>query len=105
MLPLNWDYVDRIQQLETLASVNGHLIAEDGLLSMMMPDGGVKRFSKQHIPGMTNYRISSKVLTCQRINTERLLLLWWRKYLRVKLMASKKEHHILAYQVVRIARH
>ncbi len=38
------DYVDRIQQLETLASVNGHLIAEDTrLLSMMMPDGGVKR--------------------------------------------------------------
>ncbi|MGI6127890.1 MAG: hypothetical protein ACOYEF_13155 [Planifilum sp.] len=38
------DYIDRIQQLETIAFVNGRLIAEDTrLLSMMMPDGGVKR--------------------------------------------------------------
>jgi hypothetical protein len=38
------DYADRIQQLETLASVNGRLIAENTrLLSVMTPDGVVKR--------------------------------------------------------------
>jgi hypothetical protein len=38
------DYADRIQQLETLASVNGQLIAENTrLLSVMTPDGVVKR--------------------------------------------------------------
>jgi hypothetical protein len=38
------DYADRIQQLETLASVNGQLIAGNTrLLSVMTPDGVVKR--------------------------------------------------------------
>ncbi|MGB4504829.1 MAG: hypothetical protein WBI44_08035 [Syntrophaceticus sp.] len=38
------DYVDRIQQLETLVSVNGHLIKKDTkLFSIMTSDGKVKR--------------------------------------------------------------
>lgn len=38
------DYVDRVTQLETLASVNGHLIDGDTrLLSIMTPQGVVKR--------------------------------------------------------------
>ena len=49
------DYADRIQQLETLASVNGQLIAENTrLLSVMTPDGVVKRFSKRQIPVIRN---------------------------------------------------
>ena len=53
---------------------------------------------------MTKYRaFSNQLWNCQRINTGRLLLLWWRKYLRVILLNNdadcfkgKKEHHILA---------
>lgn len=38
------DYADRIEQLETLASVNGSLVSEDTrVLSVMSPDGVVRR--------------------------------------------------------------
>ena len=38
------DYADRIEQFETLASVNGYLVSEDTrVLSVMSPDGVVNR--------------------------------------------------------------
>ena len=68
------DYADRIQQLETLASVNGYIIAEDTrLFSMMMPGGEVKREVLKTANSQSDkVRIYSKESrNCQRMNPGR----------------------------------